>query len=187
MNETKTIDGIIFKIVKSSRKTLAVEVTENGNVILRLPKKATLKDAEDLVRRHKNWIENTLSKQLERHSNKYIPSPSEENKLRDMAKEYLPLRTDYWSKITGFKPTNIKITSAKKRFGSCNSKNSICFSYFLMLYPQTAIDYVIVHELCHIKHKDHSADFYKTVKKFLPDFADSEKLLKQPPKINPFK
>ena len=55
-----------------------------------------------------------------------------------------------------------------------------------MLYPQKAIDYVIVHELAHIKHKNHSADFYKTVEKFFPDFREAEKLLKQPPKENPF-
>jgi len=187
MDETKTIDGITFKIIKSKRRTLAVEVTENGEVIVRLPKKATLKDAEELVKKHKEWIKNALSKQSERHSNKYIPSPAEEKKLRNMAKEYLTARTAYWSEITGFIPTDIKITSAKKRFGSCNSKNSICFSYFLMLYPQKAIDYVIVHELCHIKHKNHSADFYKTVKSFMPDYKTAEQLLKIPPKENPFK
>ena len=173
-------------IVKSKRKTLAVEITENGEIILRLPKKATLNDAEELVIRHSEWIKKALRKQAERYDGKYIPSPEDEKKLKKLAKEYLPERTAYWSKITGFTPTGIKITSAQKRFGSCNTKNSICFSYFLMVYPKEAIDYVIVNELCHIKHKNHSADFYKTVAKFYPDFRNAEKLLKQPPKENSF-
>ena len=186
MKDFVTINNFECKIVKSARKTLSVEVTESGEIILRLPKKATLKDAENLVVRHSDWIKKALRKQAERHVGKYIPSPEEEEKLRELAKKYLPGRTAYWSKITGLIPTGIKITSAQKRFGSCNSKNSVCFSYFLMLYPKEAIDYVIVHELCHIRHKNHSADFYKTVSKFYPDFRNAEKLLKQPPKKNPF-
>jgi len=181
-----TVNNFECKIVKSKRKTLSVEITESGEIILRLPNKATLKDAENLVIRHSEWIKKALRKQAERHDGKYIPSPEEEKTLRKLAEGYLPERTAYWSKKTGLTPTGIKITSAKKRFGSCNSKNSVCFSYFLMLYPKEAVDYVIVHELCHIKHKNHSADFYKTVSKFFPDFRNAEKLLKQPPKRNPF-
>lgn len=187
MDEIIIINNITCKIIKSKRKTLAVEVTESGEVILRLPKKATLKDAENLVKKHEQWIIKAIEKQSKRHTGKYIPSPEEEKELRKLAKSFLPQRTAYWSNITGFKPSDIKITSAKKRFGSCNTENSICFSYFLMLYPQKAIDYVIVHELSHIKHKNHSAEFYKTVEKFFPDFREAEKLLKQPPKENPFR
>lgn len=186
MTDILKINDLECRIIKSKRKTLAVEVTESGGIILRLPKKATLKDAENLVIRHSEWIKKALKKQSERHNGKYIPTPEEEQNLRKLAKQYLPERTAHWSKITGLTPTGIKITSAQKRFGSCNTKNSICFSYFLMLYPKEAIDYVIVHELCHIKHKNHSADFYKTVSKYYPGYKKAEKLLKQPPKENPF-
>ena len=73
----------------------------------------------------------------------------------------------------------MKITSARKRFGSCSGKNSLCFSYWLMLYPQEAVDYVIVHELAHIVHKNHSAAFYRLIGQYLPDYRERIKMLKQ--------
>ena len=78
----------------------------------------------------------------------------------------------------GLNPTGIKITSAEKRFGSCNGKNSICYSWRLMQYPAEAIDYVVVHELAHIKHKNHGKEFYRLIENFLPDYKNREKLLK---------
>ena len=80
---------------------------------------------------------------------------------------------------SGRNPHRIKITSAKKRFGSCNGKNSICFSLYLMQYPQAAIDYVVVHELCHIRHHDHSPAFYRLVESVLPDYKERERLLRR--------
>ena len=75
-------------------------------------------------------------------------------------------------------PAGIKITSARTRFGSCSGKNSICFSWRLMLYPPEAIDYVIVHELAHIRHHDHSPAFYALIEQYLPDWKARMKLLK---------
>ena len=117
---------------------------------------------------------NTRRKSLSR----YDISDDEKNKLINLAKEYLPERVDYYSRLMNVKPTGIKITSAKKRFGSCSGKNSICFSYYLMLYPKEAVDYVVVHELAHIRHHNHSKDFYNFVSQFMPDYKEREKLLK---------
>ena len=94
------------------------------------------------------------------------------------ANDYLPKRVEYYSDIMNVKPTGLKITSAKKHFGSCNGKNSICFSYYLMLYPKEAIDYVVVHELAHIKHHNHSKEFYNYISIFMPDYKQREKLLR---------
>lgn len=79
----------------------------------------------------------------------------------------------------GVSPTGIKITSAKKRFGSCSGKNSLCFSFMLMQYPEEAVDYVVVHELAHIRHHNHSRDFYRFIEKYMPDYKEREKLLKK--------
>ena len=79
----------------------------------------------------------------------------------------------------GLTPTGIRITSARTRFGSCSGKNSICFSWRLMLYPPEAIDYVVVHELAHIRHHDHSPAFYALVERYMSDWRDRMKLLKE--------
>ena len=78
----------------------------------------------------------------------------------------------------GVTPTGLKITTARKRYGSCSGKNSLCFSCFLMQYPDEAVDLVVVHELCHIKVKNHSRDFYTLLEQFLPDYKERRKLLK---------
>lgn len=101
------------------------------------------------------------------------------SELRALAAEELPRRVEYYSDKMGLYPTSVKITSAATRFGSCSGKNSICFSYRLMLYPPEAVDYVVVHELAHIKEKNHSARFYALVERYMPDYREREKLLKK--------
>ena len=80
-----------------------------------------------------------------------------------------------------FTITGIKITSARKRFGSCNGKNSLCFSCLLMLYPKEAIECVVVHELAHIKHHNHSPSFYGFIDRVMPDYRIRESLLRKTP------
>ena len=74
--------------------------------------------------------------------------------------------------------TGVKITTARKRYGSCSGKNSLCFSCFLMLCPEEAIDLVVVHELCHIQVKNHGPDFYALLEQVLPDWRERKKLLR---------
>ena len=83
----------------------------------------------------------------------------------------------------GVMPTGLHITAARTRWGSCSGKNSLCFSLFLMRYPPEAIDAVVVHELAHIRHKNHGPDFYRFVEKTLPDYRQRIALLKQSPAI----
>jgi len=113
-----------------------------------------------------------------KHIDKYNISEEDKKRLILEANDYLPKRVEFYSDIMNVKPTGLKITSAKKRFGSCNGKNSICFSYYLMLYPKEAIDYVVVHELAHIKHHNHSKEFYNFISIFMPDYKQREKLLR---------
>ena len=80
----------------------------------------------------------------------------------------------------GVKASYIKITSAKTRFGSCNPQNGICFSWRLMLYDRRAVEYVVVHELAHIKQKNHSAAFYAEINKVMPDYKRRRELLRLP-------
>ena len=97
--------------------------------------------------------------------------------LKEKARAILPQKVAYWSAVTGLKPTGIKITTARKRYGSCSGQNSLCFSCFLMRCPEEAIDLVVVHELCHIKEKNHGPRFYTLLEHYLPDYRERKKLL----------
>ena len=74
------------------------------------------------------------------------------------------------------KPASVKINSAKKRYGSCSGTNNLNFSLYLMDKDERFIDYVVVHELAHIKHHNHSSDFYKFIEQFMPDYKYRMKL-----------
>ena len=96
--------------------------------------------------------------------------------LREKAKQIIPQKVEYYSEIMGVKPIAVKINSAKKRYGSCSGKNSLNFSLYLMDKEEDFIDYVVVHELAHIKHHNHSKDFYKFIEGFMPDYKERMKL-----------
>ena len=85
----------------------------------------------------------------------------------------------HWAQRMGVQPAGITITAARTRFGSCSGKNCLSFSLYLMAYPEAAIEYVVVHELAHIRHHDHSPAFYREVEAYLPDWRARRALLRR--------
>lgn len=166
-----------YKLIRARRKTIELSIDDELNAVVKAPLKMSTKDIDTFVEKHRKWIEKHKTEKKERLA-KYSVSPERETVLRKEALPYLTERTEYFAKLMGLKHTGIKITSAKKRFGSCSGRNSICYSWRLMLYPPEAIDYVVVHELAHIIHKNHGKEFYELIEKYLPDYKYREKLLK---------
>lgn len=171
------IKDVEFELVRSNRRTLAIEIKVGGKVLVRAPQKLDKKQIIKFVSSKYDWMLKSIERQKK---NKKAATFTDEQlaKLKQSAKEIIPKRVQYFSKIMGLYPTCVKISSAKTRFGSCSAKNSLNFSFYLMLYPIDAIDYVVVHELAHIKHKNHSKDFYRLIEKVLPDYKNREALLK---------
>ena len=91
----------------------------------------------------------------------------------------MPELTSRYAELMNVSYKSVKITSAQKRFGSCSGKNNICFSYILMQYPIEAVEYVVVHELAHTVHHNHSREFYSLIERYLPDYKQRERLLKK--------
>ena len=174
---TKGRSQVQYEIRRSRRRTLSLEITAEAKVLVRAPLRMSREAIEDFVQRHENWIEQHLQKQIRRQQRRQI-SPEEKEQLRRRAQEILPEKVERFRKEMGVSPTGVKITSAEHRFGSCNGKNSLCFSLWLMQYPEAAIDYVVVHELAHILHKNHGKNFYACIASYLPDYKEREKLLK---------
>ena len=102
--------------------------------------------------------------------------------MRAKAKADLPERTARWAARMGVEYTRVTITSATKRFGSCNSRGGIAYSYRLMQFPEAVIDYVVVHELAHRREMNHSPRFYEVIARYLPDYKERIKLLKSTPR-----
>ena len=166
-----------YEILRTSRRTVAISIKE-GRVILRAPLRLSDKDAEKIIKKHEKWILSKLKKYEIRKAN--TPELTEEKikELRKNAKIYFKGQIDKFSKIMILECGRITITGAKTRFGSCSSKGNISFSYRLMLYPEAAREYVVVHELSHLLEMNHSKRFYKIVETYLPDYKKRRKLLK---------
>ena len=167
-----------FTLIRSRRRTLALQVTREGQVVVRAPIYAPREDIQRFVIQHETWIAAQLARQSQRLAEHPPLSQEEQEALRQKAREVLPPLVQLWAQRMGVTPTGVKITSARTRFGSCSGKNSLCFSLSLMEYPPEAIEAVVVHELAHIRHKNHGPDFYTLVRRTLPDYDARIKLLK---------
>ena len=167
-----------YRLVRSNRISLALEVTPELEVVVRAPLFVTEAQIKRFVESREDWLEKAIERVKARRES-YMPlSEQQISALKKAAKEYIPNKVLEYSEIMGLKPSGIKITSARTRFGSCSGKNSLCFSYLLMQKPIEAVDYVIVHELAHIKHKNHGKQFYALVEKYMPDYRERNRLLK---------
>ena len=147
-------------------------------MLVRAPLRMPQGEIKRFVASHAAWLEKAQAKVAARQAAHPPLTEQETAALRQRAKELLPDRVAHYAAIMGVTPKSVKITSARTRFGSCSGKNGICFSLYLMQYPEEAIDYVVVHELAHIRHHDHSPAFYAEVAKVLPDYKERMKLLK---------
>ena len=167
-----------YKVIYSNRRTISLSIKDE-KLIVRAPY-GTLKGRIDsVVLEHSAWIMKHINKQKQRNETLGELTEDRIKALRRAAKETLPIKVEYYSRIMGLKYGRITITSAKTRFGSCSSKGNLSFSYLLMLYPDSAIDYVVVHELAHLKEMNHSPRFYKIIEEVLPDYKERKKLLKK--------
>ena len=135
-------------------------------------------DIDRFVLKYSDWIDETMERK--RLKKALYPEPTEEElpQFKKDALQYLTKRVEYYSELMGLYPSGIKITSGQKRLGSCNRRKGICFSWRLMDYPPEAIDYVVVHELAHIRHHNHSPAFYELVASVLPDYKKRQALLR---------
>ncbi len=166
-----------YKLIYSDRKSISASV-KGGVLTVRAPRGVKQKTIEDFLARHRVWIEEHLwaaKKKEERFSSL---TDKEISEIKKNARVYLVCKTEYFSKIMGLKYGRITITSAKTRFGSCSSKGNISYSWRLMLYPEAAREYVVVHELAHLVEMNHSDRFYKIIERILPDYKDRKRMLK---------
>ena len=168
-----------YELVRSRRKTLAIEVDRTGRVVIRAPMRATGEQIERFVAAHADWIARAQARQRARLAAHPEPDEARRAELIRRAKEELPPKVAYYAQLMGVQPTGLKITSARTRFGSCSRKNSLCFSWRLMEYPEAAVDYVVVHELAHITHKNHGPRFWALVERYMPDYRARRALLRE--------
>ena len=165
-----------YKLIRSIRKTITITVSLQGEVIVRAPHDTSKKIIDRFILSKKEWIEQAQARIANRQMT-VMDKPLEDKEInlhKKNAKEYINHRAEYFAARMGVKYKSIKINSAKTRWGSCNRSGMINFSYRLILAPPELVDYVIVHELAHLKELNHSSKFWKVVYEELPDYKEKQ-------------
>lgn len=171
-------------IIRSNRRTIAIQINPDCTVTVRAPRRAATRDIERFVREKEPWIRKHLAQMKERQAQNppmeaQALTKEELEELTARAKEYIPDRVAYFAKTVGVDYGRITIRHQKTRWGSCSSKGNLNFNCLLMRMPPEVIDYVVVHELCHRKEMNHSKAFWQEVEKVLPDYKSRRQWLKQ--------
>ncbi len=218
-------DEIIkYSLIKSSRKTVSIEVTRTGDVIVRGPYGLTEREAKRLLSTRQRWIYTKVKAARESSNMKpgfetgrillylgkevelkvdyvnsgygvcleqdelhvRIPNGKEtsipkmlEAWYRQQAKRILVEMTEYYADIMQVTVNSISIKDQKTRWGSCSSKHNINYNYRLVMAPKPVMEYVVIHELCHLLHMNHSKEFWKEVEKLQIGYIYNRKWLKE--------
>jgi predicted metal-dependent hydrolase len=156
-----------FKSRRARRYTLTVKPWRGVRVTL--PWHASFRDAETFLLQHTGWISEKihLARMHEKDYGSVCDTGREKvtEDLRKRAKAYLPGRTAELASLHGFGYRRVCIRASRSRWGSCSAVNNINLSLFLMQLPSHLIDYVILHELVHTVHKNHSAEFWERLER----------------------
>ena len=167
-----------YKVIYSGRKTIAITFDKEGSLLLRAPFGTKKKRLEAIIQDHAAWIDKHQARAIQKANTEENLTPESIMALKQAAKKQLIPLTEHYAKQLGVSYGKITVTSAKTRFGSCSSEGNIAYSYRLMLFPCEAQEYVVVHELCHRIHMNHSPAFYRMLESILPDYKERQKLLK---------
>ena len=171
-------------VIRSNRKTVAIQVNSDLSVTVRAPYSASEKDIEEILKKKEAWISRHIEK-IKKTKERFEAEPTEKltrEKVIALAEEALkviPERVEYFAKVIGVTYGKITVRNQKTRWGSCSSKGHLNFNCLLMLAPPEVLDYVVVHELCHRKQMNHSKAFWLEVEKVLPNYKEVRKWLKE--------
>lgn len=175
INETKVT------VIRSNRKTLSIEL-KPGEIIARAPARMKEKEIYKFIDSKITWIDKHLAKLNERQKilDDLKPYTQEEIKSFTLqAKLDIPKRVEFYAEKIDVTYNKITIRSQHTRWGSCSSKGNLNFNCLLVLLPDEIIDSIVVHELCHRKHMNHSAKFYAEIDKVFPEYKKCHLWLKQ--------
>lgn len=166
-----------YQIIKSNRKTIAIQIKPDGQVIVRCPKQMHIADVRRLAESKAERIQKHLAKVSKSSGPKFTTGQIEQ--LREQAKTRIAERVQHYAPIVGVSYGRITIRTQHTRWGSCSSKGNLNFNCLLALAPKHVMDYVVVHELCHRKELNHSERFWKEVERVLPDYKAQRKWLRE--------
>lgn len=180
----ETVYNLPAKLIKSNRRSVGIMIKPGGEITVRAPRLMPQSLIMSYIREKESWIIKTYLKQSKLRpvsvsEEKSAQTLALEKRYRDAAGDYIPKRVEYYHQFTGGNYQKVTIRDQKTRWGSCSSNGTLSFSFRLMMAPPRVLDYVVVHELCHLTHMNHSKEFWNMVETILPDYKEHRKWLKE--------
>ena len=173
-------DTFSLTVIRSARKTAALEIRGPGEVIARVPQRMSQAAVRQFVESHRSWIDAHLQKAAQRQqASQPAFTPEELRALAREAAEDLPRRAARFAPLVGVRYGRVTIRSQHTRWGSCSAAGNLNFNCLLMRCPEAVRDYVVVHELCHRLEMNHSPRFWSHVARVLPDYAAARDWLRR--------
>lgn len=179
--EQKNEEPVEVQIIRSSRRSMGLQVKADGTVCARVPMQVMDYAVQEFIEGHADWIFKKRKLVLSRDNRPdivYLPEVTEESD-RERIQTFIEEKVSHYASVMGVSYGRITMRNQKTRWGSCSSKGNLNFNCLLMLAPSEILDYVVVHELCHRKQMNHSKAFWLEVEKVLPDYKESIEWLKE--------
>ena len=167
-----------YELIRSSRRSLALQLRTDGTVLVRAPRRMPRWEIEAFLRAHRDWVERQREKLAARPRVEKL-SDGELAALKKRARPVFLARAAAFAPLVGVRCGQISVRAQRTKWGSCSGKGNLNFNCLLLLAPPEVLDYVVVHELCHRLEMNHSPRFWAEVERVLPDYAAARKWLRQ--------
>lgn len=170
------------EVRRTKRKSAAIKITADMQIVVFVSLYVSDNEIERMVISKSKWIDEHMLKvqsTIDERSKLEKITFEQVKELADQAVEYIPKRVKYYAEKENFVYNKITIKNLVSRWGSCSTKGNLNFNCLLMLTPDYVMDYIVVHELCHLREMNHSEKFWAEVEKIIPDYQRAELWLKQ--------
>ena len=169
-----------YEVIRKKKRTMSIRIGIDGKIVVSVPTRTSDADIRRFVDGNMKWIEKHIIIAENRAKRFPVLSPAAIRKVKSSAELYFSEMVGKYSRIMNWKPKSVEISYGKKRLGACYPDTRISFSYYLMYFPEEVREYVVVHELAHIKYKNHQKEFYSFVEKYIHDYKNAIRKMKYP-------
>ena len=176
--QKRKTEHVSYGLIRARRKTMALKVSGDGTVTVRIPYGVRPEEADRFVEAHVDWIRKRIAECRERAAARPAYTDREREAGKRLAKELLLKKCRYFAERMGVSYGTVTVREQKTRWGSCSAKGNLNFNWKLVLMPPGVLDYVVVHELAHRREMNHSAAFWKVVATWMPDYKKYRKWLR---------
>lgn len=173
-----TFDPPIVIRKRRGTKSLRITVRHDGSIFLTVPWSLSLQRAKQFLMSKQEWIQDACKRALGRPPRLLNQGGHDEYVAhKEAARQCITERVQHFQALYGVLYHRLSIRNQKSRFGSCSAQRNLSFNYRLLFLPPHLRDYVVVHELCHLKELNHSSRFWALLAETIPDYREKKREL----------